>query len=177
MTDNRFESSRREFLRSVPAAAAAVTVADLLLPSLAMADPVMPFNSQNFLRISAGEFAGDIQALGAKAGPANMQRLFNDKHFSVDLWVEKKNAGKEFEWHEERDHIIQILDGWTEYEVGGKPKGAHSTGPGEWLAPESEGATKYVLKKGDWLILKRGTLHKRTTPVHVTFTLTAPRTA
>lgn len=141
-----------------------------------MAQATLPFTKENFLVISAAELAGDIETLAAEAGAANSKRLFNDKNFSIDLWVEKKNAGKEFEWHEHRDHIIQILDGWTEYEVGGTPKGAHSTGPGEWLAPESEGASKFTLKKGDWLVLRRGTLHKRTTPDHVTFTLAAPQT-
>ncbi|MFP5275640.1 MAG: cupin domain-containing protein [Acidobacteriota bacterium] len=177
MKTTDFENSRRAFLRSAPAAAAAVTVADLLLPALAMAQSSAPLNQQNFLVVSAAELDADIKTLAALSGPAHSRRLFNDKNFLIDLWVEKKNAGKEFEWHEHRDHIIQILDGSTEYEVGGKPQGAHSTGPGEWLAPHAEGATKYTLKKGDWLIIRRGTLHKRTTREHVTFTLTAPQTA
>ena len=57
------------------------------------------------------------------------------------------------------------------YEVGGKPKGGHSTRPGEWLAPESEGAASYRLKKGDMLFIPRGTPHKRSTAGTVTFTL------
>lgn len=177
MKDSDFDGSRRAFLHSVPAAAAAATVANLLLPSLAMAQSAEAFSKQNFIVISATELADDIHTLGAMPGPTNRKRLFNDKNFSIDLWVEKKNAGKEFEWHEHRDHVIQILDGWTEYEVGGTPRGAHSTGPGEWLAPGSVGSTKYTLKKGDWLILRRGTMHKRTTPEHVIFTLTAPTTS
>ena len=177
MENTDFEKSRRAFLRSAPAAAAAVTVADLLLPALATGQATLPLDKENFLLIREAELADDIKKLGAEPSPANSKRLFNDKNFAIDLWVEKKNAGKEFEWHEHRDHIIQILDGWTEYEVGGKPKGTHANGPGEWLAPESEGSTKYTLKKGDWLVIRRGTLHKRTTPDHVTFTLMAPQSS
>jgi len=169
--------SRRSFLRAVPAAAAGVTLAELM-PSLAMAQMQSgaPLSKGAFQVLSAEELAGDIKSLAAEAGAANSKRLFNDTYFLIDLWVEKKNAGKEFEWHEHRDHIVQILDGSTVYELGGKPQGAHGNGPGEWLAPHSEGATRVTLKKGDWVVIRRGTPHKRTTAEHVTFTLTAPLT-
>ena len=57
------------------------------------------------------------------------------------------------------------------YELGGTPQGGHNTKPGEWLAPASEGATKMTLHKGDWLLIPRGTPHKRTTETSVTFAL------
>ncbi len=87
------------------------------------------------------------------------------------LTTEEKKAGKEFEYHEGRDHIFHILDGTTKYELGGTPKGAHSTKPGEWLAPESEGAKTLTLNKGDMLVIPRGTPHKRTTDASVTLIL------
>ena len=127
-----------------------------------------------FQLFSERDVSAAIKELTAKPGPANSKRLVNDKNFLLDLWVEKQNAGKEYEWHEQRDHIVTIVEGETSYEVGGKPQGAHSTGPGEWLAPGVEGATKMTLKKGDVLVIRRGTLHKRTTAVGVTFTLAAP---
>jgi mannose-6-phosphate isomerase-like protein (cupin superfamily) len=91
------------------------------------------------------------------------------------LTTEKTKSGKEFEWHEGRDHIFQILEGSTVYELGGTPKNQHSTGPGEWLAPESEGAVKMTLNKGDMLVVPRGTPHKRTTAESVTFYLISPQ--
>jgi mannose-6-phosphate isomerase-like protein (cupin superfamily) len=42
-------------------------------------------------------------------------------------------------------------------------------GPGEWHAPESDGATTLTLKKGDMLIVPRGTPHKQSTEKSVTF--------
>ena len=38
-------------------------------------------------------------------------------------------------------------------------------------APESDGATSVSLNKGDMLVIRRGTPHKRTTKGTVTFTL------
>jgi hypothetical protein len=169
---------RRRFLCAVPAAAAAGLSIANVLPLLASAQSETPgaIPESGFELYSAKDISSDIQELEAKAVPATSKRLVNDKNFLLDLWVEKKNAGKEYEWHEHRDHVVQILDGETSYEVGGKPTGAHSTGPGEWLSPTAEGVTKMTLKKGDVLVIRRGTLHKRTTDVGVTFTLTAPVT-
>jgi mannose-6-phosphate isomerase-like protein (cupin superfamily) len=70
--------------------------------------------------------------------------------------------------------VLYILDGTTVCEVGGTPKGAHSTGPGEWIAPESEGAVTYKLNKGDMLVIPRGTPHKRLTEGSVTLILISP---
>lgn len=170
------QSDRRNFLRSIPmAAAAGLTIAEVL-PALAVAQATAPMSEENFKVFSAQELADDIKALEAKDGPANSNRLFADKNFLLDLWVEKKNTGKEYEWHENRDHVLHVLDGETTYELGGTPKGAHSTGPGEWLAPAMEGAKTVTLKKGDILVVRRNTAHKRTTAKRVVFTLTAPVT-
>jgi hypothetical protein len=70
--------------------------------------------------------------------------------------------------------VVQILDGSTVYEVGGTPKDGRNTKPGEWLAPGSDGATAITLKKGDMLVIPRGTPHKRSTAESVTLMLISP---
>ena len=55
--------------------------------------------------------------------------------------------------------------------MGGTPRGTHKLREGEWLAPESVGAERVTLKKGDILAIPRGTLHKRTTDGEVSFLL------
>jgi len=165
---------RRNFLYAVPTAAAAgLALADLsFLSSLAAAQDAASAGGPSFQVFTAETIQGDASALDASPGNNN---LVDDKTFTVVLTTEKTKAGKEFEWHEGRDHIFQILDGSTVYEVGGTPKGGHSTRPGEWLAPESEGATTFTLHKGDMLVIRRGTPHKRTTKESVTFTLISPQ--
>ncbi len=90
------------------------------------------------------------------------------------LTTETAKSAKEFEWHEGRDHVLQIMDGATVYEVGGTPKDGRNTKPGEWLAPGSDGAATLTLKKGDMLVIPRGTPHKRSTAESVTFLLISP---
>ncbi len=160
---------RRDLLRAIPAAAAGFTLADAaLFPSHAAAQETAGAGGPSFQVFTAETLHDDIAALSASPGNNN---LVSSKSITVVLTTEKTKSGKEFEWHEERDHVFQILEGSTVYQVGGTPRNGHSTGPGEWLAPESEGSTTFTLNKGDMLVIRRGTPHKRTTKDSVTFML------
>ncbi len=165
---------RREFLRAVPAGAAAgFTIANAsLFAQAAAAQAQGAGDAAGFQLFSAQQIQDDMKALEASPGNNN---LVQQKTFTAVLTTEMAKTGAEYEWHEGRDHVFQILDGETIYEVGGTPKGAHSIGPGEWRAPQAEGTTKFTLKKGDMLVVPRGTLHKRSTAGSVTFTLISPQ--
>ena len=106
-------------------------------------------------------------------GKPGNDNLFGSKAlpFTIVMTGEEKKSATEFEFHEGRDHIFQILEGTTVYELGGTPKNARNTKPGEWLAPTSEGATSLTLHKGDMLVIPRGTPHKRSTETSVTLIL------
>jgi len=123
-----------------------------------------------FQLFTAAKLADAAKELQTKPGNNN---LFDNPAlpFTVVLTTETAKSAKEFEWHEGRDHIFQILEGSTTYEIGGTPQGAHNTKPGEWLAPASQGATALTLNKGDMLLIPRGTPHKRSTASSVTFYL------
>ena len=156
--------SRRRFLRSAPlAAAASLTLTETTL----FAQTATPEHFQLFTTAALSDATKQLQA-----HPGN-NNLFTPTSLPVTivLTTEEKKAAKEFEWHEGRDHILQIIEGTTLYELGGTPQGAHNTKPGEWLAPASQGATQLTLQKGDMLVIPRGTPHKRTTESSVTFYL------
>jgi quercetin dioxygenase-like cupin family protein len=160
--------TRRTFLRSAPlAAAAGFCLAESMLPAQAGAQSATPVPFQLF---TAAKLADAMKALETKPGNNN---LFDNPAlpFTVVLTTETSKSAKEFEWHEGRDHILQVLEGTTLYEVGGTPQGAHNTKPGEWLAPASQGATTFTLHKGDMLLIPRDTPHKRSTTTSVTFYL------
>jgi quercetin dioxygenase-like cupin family protein len=172
-------AGRREFLRAAPlAAAAGITLANssflapLAAGQAATAQGSGVSSGPTFQVFTTEQIQVDIKALLASPGNNN---LVQGKNFAVVLTVETSKSAKEFEWHEGRDHILQVLDGSTVYEVGGTPKGAHSEAPGEWHAPEAVGATTLTLEKGDMLVIPRGTLHKRSTAGTATFTLISPQ--
>lgn len=167
--------SRRSFLRTAPVAAAAgFALTDAVLsPSRAAGQSAAPAVPASFQLFAAQNIQEDIKALQAKPGNNNLVDA-TTMPCTVVLTTETTKSAKEFEWHEGRDHVLQILDGSTVYEVGGTPKDGRNTKPGEWLAPASVGATTLTLKKGDMLVIPRGTPHKRSTAESVTFMLISP---
>jgi mannose-6-phosphate isomerase-like protein (cupin superfamily) len=167
--------ARRTFLRAVPAAAAAsLAFADaaFFAPLASAQDAHAQGAPGGYQLFTADTIQGDIAALQSSPGNNN---LVTGKNFTVALTVETAKAAKEFEWHEGRDHVLQILSGTTVVEVGGTPKGAHSMGPGEWHAPESTGSVACTLNKGDMLIIPRNTPHKRNTAGTVALLLISPQ--
>ena len=164
--------ARRAFLRTAPVVAVAgLALADTAMLSASAQSPT-PSGDATFQVFRAKELDADIKAL--QASPGN-KSLVDWKTCTVVLTTEDAKSAKEFEWHEHRDHIFHILDGSTVYQLGGTPKNGHSTRPGEWLAPESEGAETLTLNKGDILVIPRGTPHKRSTSGSVTFMLISPQ--
>lgn len=163
--------SRRNFLRTAPAAAAAGLILAEAVEALAQgnagADVVaaaVPF--QYFPAKTLDEDASKLQT-----SPGN-NTLFDTKTLPVNVVMtsEQHKMPNEYEWHEGRDHVVQIIDGSTVYEVGGKPTAGHvNKGPGEWLSPTAQGTKSIVMGKGDMLVIPRGTLHKRSTEDSVTF--------
>jgi len=168
-----FPADRRSFLRTAPSAAALVLTGTSRLTRLAAAQEArQPPGPQNSYQLfTAAAIQADIHALQASPGNDNLVDL---KNFTVALTVETAKSAREFEWHEGRDHVLQILDGSTVVEVGGTPRGSHSSKPGEWNAPESVGSTALTLNKGDMLIIPRNTPHKRRTSGSVTLILISP---
>lgn len=165
--------ARRGFLRAAPAvAAASFVLADSSLFALpAGSAPESP--AVKFKLISAAEIAQDIEKAEANSGNVT---LVAEKgvDFSMVLTTEKGKIAPEFEMHQHRDHVFQILEGSTIYEVGGTPKGGRMIGPGEWRGPNVDGASRVTLNKGDRLIVPRGTPHKRSTSGSVTLILISP---
>jgi mannose-6-phosphate isomerase-like protein (cupin superfamily) len=166
---------RRTFLRTVPAAAAASFAfadAAFFVPFVSAQDAHTQGAPGGYQLFTADTIQSDIAALQSSPGNNN---LVTGKNFTVVLTVESAKTAKEFEWHEGRDHVLQIVSGTTVVEVGGTPKGAHSMGPGEWHAPESPGSVAYTLNKGDMLIIPRNTPHKRNTAGTVALLLSSPQ--
>src|ERR1035438_2617595 len=140
-------SSRRNFLRTAPVAAAAgLTLADAaLFATAAAAQNAAPASPAGFQLFTAQRIQDGMKALQAKPGNDN---LFGSKEFTVVLTTETARSAKEFEWHENRDHVVLILDGSTVYEMGGNPKNGRNTKPGEWLAPAAGGGATHRERSG-----------------------------
>ena len=162
--------TRRNFLLTASAAVAASPLADTLLRASTGGGQsgTVETGAATFQLFPAATMESEFKAVQATHGTKN---LVTSPGTLMVINEETKKAAKEFEWHAHRDHIFQVLDGETKYELGGTPKNGRETKPGEWLAPESEGAKTVVLKKGDYLFVPRMTPHKRTTDGSVSLLL------
>jgi len=173
-------TSRRNFLRTAPVAAAAgFTLTNKLMFAAQAAAAASPgadvaAAAAPFKLFTGNELDADAKKLQAAPGNANLMNQSAGFPCAIVMTTEVHASAKEFEWHEGRDHIIQIIDGTTLYEVGGTPTGAHVMGPGEWHATGSVGSKSLLMGKGDILVIPRGTLHKRSTEDSVTFYLLSP---
>jgi mannose-6-phosphate isomerase-like protein (cupin superfamily) len=164
--------TRRSFLKT---ASATAVVAGLPFTgeqaAAASAAQVFPHDPSQLL--TAARMASALQALAVRPGAKNDDAIFgrNILPFTVALTVESNLVDTQFEYHEDRDHLFQILDGETTLEVDGIPQGGHSEQPGQWHSPTSAGTTVHTLRKGDMLLIPRGAPHKRSTTKSVTFML------
>ena len=164
--------SRRTFLRTATAATAAMGL-PLASGTTPAAAEAQVFRHEPSQLLTAARTQAALQALAAKPGKKNDDAIFgrNIMPFTVALTVESNTIDTQFEYHEDRDHLFQILDGETVLEVDGTPKGGHTEQPGQWHSPTSEGTSVHTLRKGDMLLIPRGAPHKRSTAKSVTFML------
>lgn len=167
------KQTRRNFLLTAPIAAAAASPFAETMLRASTAGSMGQAEGASIQVFTAAEMASELKGVEANHSTKN---LLTAPGTLIILNEETKKAGKEFEWHATRDHVFQVLEGETKYELGGTPKGAHQTKPGEWLAPESEGAKTVILKKGDYMFVPRMTPHKRTTDGSVSLLLISSQT-
>jgi len=168
MAKNR---TRRSFLQAAPLAA----VATIPLTEKLFAASSAPSEGANaapgtFQLFTADKLADSMKAFQAQLGEHSLYQS-PDLPLTIAITSQEKKIVGEFEYHEGRDHVFLILEGATKFEVGGTPKNPRNTRPGEWLVQESEGATTLEVKKGDMLVITRGTPHRQSTEKSVTWML------
>ncbi len=157
--------SRRNFIRLAPLAAAALVPVSASSLGQTLSEPnggfeVFPKQTVDGL-VTALEASPAAKDIVSGKGTA----------LSMTLSAEAAKIAKEFEMHEHRDHVFQVLDGSTTYQIGGKLEQQRQTRPGEWLAPASAGFRTITLNKGDLLSIPRGTPHRRMTEGKVSLLL------
>ena len=67
------------------------------------------------------------------------------------------------EIHDASDDVYYVLDGSATLTLGGRLAEPKEVEPGEWRGPRIEGGQSFEVKKGDLVIVPRGTPHMRST--------------
>jgi len=81
----------------------------------------------------------------------------------VAVQHEKNRTGAAAELHDASDDVYYVLDGSATLTLGGKLDAPKETDPGEWRSPRIVDGKTFEIKKGDLIIVPRGTPHQRST--------------
>jgi mannose-6-phosphate isomerase-like protein (cupin superfamily) len=80
----------------------------------------------------------------------------------VAVFHDTKREGDPVEVHDGSDDIYYVLEGTATLLLGGSLVEPNEVSPGEWRAKTSAGGQKYEIRKGDLIVVPRGTPHQRT---------------
>ena len=81
----------------------------------------------------------------------------------VAIQHEQNRTGAAAELHDASDDVYYVLEGSATLVLGGKLAAPKEIEPGEWRSPEIMGGKTVEIKKGDLVIVPRGTPHQRST--------------
>jgi mannose-6-phosphate isomerase-like protein (cupin superfamily) len=81
----------------------------------------------------------------------------------VAVQHESDRAAASAEIHDASDDVYYVLEGTATLTLGGRLEAPKEVEPGEWRGPRIEGGQNFDVKKGDLVIVPRGTPHMRST--------------
>lgn len=80
----------------------------------------------------------------------------------VAVQHDKSRPSAQAEVHDASDDVYYVLEGSATLTLGGKLDAPREAEPGEWRSPRIIGGQTFEIKKGDLIIVPRGTPHQRT---------------
>ena len=83
---------------------------------------------------------------------------------------ERKDAA-DAEVHDAADDVFYVLEGSAQLTLGGKLENPREATPGEWKSKTIVGGQTFTIKKGDLIVVPRGTPHQRINSKGKTFSL------
>jgi mannose-6-phosphate isomerase-like protein (cupin superfamily) len=79
----------------------------------------------------------------------------------VAVQHDKLRQNADAELHDDSDDVYYVLDGSAQLTLGGTLDNPREASPGEWKSKKINGGTTFEIKKGDLIIVPRGTPHQR----------------
>jgi mannose-6-phosphate isomerase-like protein (cupin superfamily) len=89
----------------------------------------------------------------------------------VAVQYDAKKDATQAEVHDASDDVFYVLEGSAELTLGGTLDNPKETAPGEWRSDKITGGQTFTIKKGDLIVVPRGTAHHRINTKGKTFSL------
>lgn len=80
----------------------------------------------------------------------------------VAVFYDVNRVNDLYEVHDGADDIYYVLEGKATLILGGELVDPNEISPGEWRAKTIKGGNPFEIKKGDLIVVPRGTVHQRT---------------
>ncbi|MBV8859573.1 MAG: hypothetical protein JOZ02_21755 [Acidobacteria bacterium] len=108
----------------------------------------------------------DVDDVVKKLHPDNKVEEFiggEGMELRVAIQHESNHAAAAAEIHDASDDVYYVLEGTATLTLGGRLESPKEVEPGEWRGPRIEGGQNFDVKKGDLIVVPRGTPHMRST--------------
>ncbi len=79
----------------------------------------------------------------------------------VAVQYDAKKDRAQAEVHDASDDVFYVLEGSAELTLGGSLESPKEATPGEWKSDKIVGGQNFTIKKGDLIVIPRGTPHQR----------------
>lgn len=89
----------------------------------------------------------------------------------VAIQHDEKKDSATAEVHDASDDVFYVLEGSAELTLGGNLENPRGATPGEWKSDKIIGGKTFTIKKGDLIVVPRGTPHQRVNTKGKTFSL------
>ena len=139
------------------AASASAQKAEKEAPGRAPSSPIRPFVVLT---------AQSVDEAVRKLHPENkVEELIGGEGMELRVAVqhEADKAAASAEIHDASDDVYYVLEGTATLTLGGKLEAPKEVEPGEWRGPGIKGGQNFDVKKGDLIVVPRGTPHMRST--------------
>lgn len=91
--------------------------------------------------------------------------------FRVAVQYDAKKDKAQAEVHDASDDVYYVLEGSAELTLGGSLENPKEATPGEWKSDKIVGGKTFTIKKGDLIVVPRGTPHQRVNTKNKKFSL------
>lgn len=95
----------------------------------------------------------------------------SETQLRVAVQYDAKKNKAQAEVHDASDDIYYVLEGSAELTLGGALENPKEASPGEWKSDKIIGGQTFTIKKGDLIVVPRGTPHQRINTKGKTFSL------
>jgi mannose-6-phosphate isomerase-like protein (cupin superfamily) len=145
------------FAAVVAGVASAQTTGGMTTPARGPSSPIRPFVVTT---------AQSVDEAVRKLHPENkVEELIGGEGMELRVAIqhEADRAAPAAELHDASDDVYYVLEGTATLTLGGKLESPREVEPGEWRGPRIEGGQNFDVKKGDLIVVPRGTPHMRST--------------